>query len=834
MLQEPSVPVVHQCSQVSIEQDLLGRYEVEHAAAEGCDPKLSAAEKRCGFPTLWTIAEVERWWKKPILSCTRTTTSSKPGTPVVQPPNDDLPPPSHPPQASPPSSQPLHVHPSISKPPTNLADSEPADNNAAHAASQSAPPNPSHSSISSVERSRPNPPSPPKKPRAWSLATLQKKLSITKHNVDGTEGVLEFEHDTSSAESRPDPLSKYNRTEGQPILEPPGAGKWTGPLPFFSNETTLSTSTTSTSSKSVSTTPLVDNAAAALSLDPTTSSATPAPFPLKPTSTTSTHTPPSLTLNPTSPAFPSPHDTTRSASPLALDTTSPSSLKDTTTPTPPKDAPSDPKSETGTQANPTDAPYTFPLVKGSASPFAPAFSVQEFRARLRKLLNWPVLPPTSKSKGDSQPRKRPRCEVLEEDLEEGELLPEEEEEESKGSEKRRKNGKKKFRGGKSHRERLALGLDRLSYRTVTTMRRTEYMRSSGFSITDDGIATTTGWSGRELPYLSREQITRAHEDIRKNDILAGILRGFSFAYFDKETNRPLFLVDRDGRIFFFRTSIQYWMEGPGHVLCGQEGLIAGDVPQTVGEEKHNRGRHAPVIVGHQRPYSEEIMLTMHHRKHATTVNTYIRSDAFLCIVNWVCCIVMYAFPAVAARYLACAEYWAAKGITPHFGLFWCYCWNACYKNQPRIHCQPHMDSKNVVGVCVVVVYEKPGYQFDHKTRSWLVIWDAGIIVEMPPWTAAVYPSSLFLHFNVDLQDIKVLTLPGGDVPTVEDRARFEERNMEGRGSIVFFNQANMFHYPELGFPSVKKAEQAHAPSTRDYREDAAVVFPASNIPSDLV
>ncbi|TFK61538.1 hypothetical protein BDN72DRAFT_904019 [Pluteus cervinus] len=816
MLQVSPTSVVHQCTQVSIKDDLLGRYEAEHTKAEGCDPELSAAEKRRGFPTFWTMAETERWWRKPRLShtgatnstttasttTTATTKTTTEGTPITQPPLHDPPPVSQPLEPSPRPLRPSSTHSSGSKPPTDRATPE-TTNEAG------------------------NRPTPLKKPRALSLAALKKSLSIAEGGVDGTEGTLEFEHITPSSKSRTDPLSKYNRIKDQPIIAPPGAGKWKGPLPFFPNETAPSTATNS--GKQPSQEPLPPK-------EPSTKeSNTPSQHAAKPTSSHPASTA-SLDTTPSSPS------SLNSASPLP---TSPASPPDSTPPVPP--APSESTSEAEPQK--PGAPYTLPFVKGSASPFAPTFSIQEFRARLRKLMNWPVLPSGSTSKqpgsdSSSQPKKKPRCE----DLEEGELLPEPEtskgreleegeceggeSRDQKGSEKRRENGKKKYRGGQSHRERLALGLDKLSYQTFRTMRGTEYMESSGFSITDDGIATTTGWSGRELPRYPKEQMMEAHKNIRQGDELASILLTFTFAFYKKHNN--LFFVDCDGRVFFYRSAIQYWMEELGHILCGQEKLIAGDVPTTIGEENHNRGRHAPVIVGHQRPYTEEVMLTMHHRTHAVTVNAYIRSDAFLRIVNWVCCIVMYAFPAVAACYLACAEYWAARGITPHFGLFWCYCWNACYKNQPRIHCQPHMDSKNVVGVCVVVVYEKPGYKFDHETRSWLVIWDAGIIVEMPPWTAAVYPSSLFLHFNIDLQDIKVLTLPGGDIPTVAQRAHFEERNMEGRGSIVFFNQANMFHYPELGFPSVSKAAAAGAPSKRDYEEDANVSFPKSNTPSNLL
>lgn len=42
-------------------------------------------------------------------------------------------------------------------------------------------------------------------------------------------------------------------------------------------------------------------------------------------------------------------------------------------------------------------------------------------------------------------------------------------------------------------------------------------------------------------------------------------------------------------------------------------------------------------------------------------------------------------------------------------------------------------------------------KFNHQKRSWLVLWEAGVVVELPPWVLVAYPSSLFFHFNIDIQ-----------------------------------------------------------------------------------
>lgn len=41
-------------------------------------------------------------------------------------------------------------------------------------------------------------------------------------------------------------------------------------------------------------------------------------------------------------------------------------------------------------------------------------------------------------------------------------------------------------------------------------------------------------------------------------------------------------------------------------------------------------------------------------------------------------------------------------------------------------------------------------KFNHTQRTWLVIWEAGVVIELPPWVLVLYPSSLLFHFNIDI------------------------------------------------------------------------------------
>jgi len=88
--------------------------------------------------------------------------------------------------------------------------------------------------------------------------------------------------------------------------------------------------------------------------------------------------------------------------------------------------------------------------------------------------------------------------------------------------------------------------------------------------------------------------------------------------------------------------------------------------------------------------------------------------------GWVCKSVKLFYPGVAARFAECGD-WHEKeyGFRPLFGLFFCLCINAMFHGQARIHCHPHVDFKNVVGVCALVIYLIPG--------KWMAKWQVGSV-----------------------------------------------------------------------------------------------------------
>jgi hypothetical protein len=70
-------------------------------------------------------------------------------------------------------------------------------------------------------------------------------------------------------------------------------------------------------------------------------------------------------------------------------------------------------------------------------------------------------------------------------------------------------------------------------------------------------------------------------------------------------------------------------------------------------------------------------------------------------------VVRQVFPGVADRLDKSAEWYKKKGIEPLFGVYWNLCINAAFPKQTRIHCGPHVDRKNIVGICTLLIYELP-------------------------------------------------------------------------------------------------------------------------------
>ena len=80
-------------------------------------------------------------------------------------------------------------------------------------------------------------------------------------------------------------------------------------------------------------------------------------------------------------------------------------------------------------------------------------------------------------------------------------------------------------------------------------------------------------------------------------------------------------------------------------------------------------------------------------------------------------VVRQVFPGVAERFDKCSQWHKERGVEPLFGVYWNLCINAAFPNQVRIHCGPHADRKNIVGICTLLVYELPGCELCSLSRA---------------------------------------------------------------------------------------------------------------------
>ncbi|KAG2092750.1 hypothetical protein BD769DRAFT_1395324 [Suillus cothurnatus] len=324
----------------------------------------------------------------------------------------------------------------------------------------------------------------------------------------------------------------------------------------------------------------------------------------------------------------------------------------------------------------------------------------------------------------------------------------------------------------------------------------ERRRSSGLTGGLDALRfniSSSGWQGKNFSAMQEgRQLTKEWMDF---SILHRLKTFERIPYAGLKTR----IRDCEGRLWFVRTLLG---EGTQRLLPAFEQQASAFVTAVeahrtgftdVQMEENSRGPHWFSICGHDRncksgPPSVPGMSPIGKQ--------------------WINCgLLVREFPLLAKRIQACAD---ALGIQPLYGFFFNFCLNAArpLHHINRVHCSPHVDWKNLaIGVCVIFVYGLG--QFDSTERSWLVIWEAGVIIEMPAGVFVMYPSSLFFHFNVDICDVTFVST-NGELPTVENSSPLN--GMNGRGSCVWFNQASMFQKGEIGFSTIAKAKRVMCPT----------------------
>ncbi|KAF7333522.1 hypothetical protein MVEN_02368400 [Mycena venus] len=389
--------------------------------------------------------------------------------------------------------------------------------------------------------------------------------------------------------------------------------------------------------------------------------------------------------------------------------------------------------------------------------------------------------------------------------------------------------KKSHRGGKARKlEGGAVNPERDAMLVRRAFRGGDVITSTTFSLLHDASISPAGFQGIRPPKLARNQIRQLYH--LKPD--AAALRDHLNHFFPLPyvEGRAVFVLDKDGHLFFNRTTPAKFLEGREEEIEYAIALLAGKdltCPKTRAKFKgEDRGPHCAMILGHHRQSRIAPELTGFHRSRLDDAQTFMNLPIMIRIFDWVKSIIRILFPRIAARFEEDAA-WHEKeyNIRPLFGYFWNFCLNVVFPGQERIHTGPHTDFKNQIGVCSILTYLlKSGAKFDHKRRSWIVIWELGMRAQLVPWTLASYPSALFLHFNVDVHQLRfVHTAEDVELPTPENSTPIVSGDDTGRGSMVFFNQATMRHGPVFGV-STRKMAAAGQNDTPAFGSDVSTAF----------
>ncbi|KAJ7927185.1 hypothetical protein B0H13DRAFT_2653631 [Mycena leptocephala] len=364
--------------------------------------------------------------------------------------------------------------------------------------------------------------------------------------------------------------------------------------------------------------------------------------------------------------------------------------------------------------------------------------------------------------------------------------------------KPRNRRSKTSRGGKRTRKKKGeINKEYVDHMRQRSMARMDIIRTDSFSLLSNVSHSASGLQGKPPPLMARNVIIRVFKSQPDARGVIPIVKYFFPVFYHKRVSprdeRATFLIDKNGLMFFFRSSRATWLANCVDEFKDAVRLIVGNDNRDPELRRFHaggrRGPHLPIIFGHHRQSAKKPRLTAWHVENQERIEKFLALPIIKRIIAWVSNIMLLFFPGLCARM---EEEARLHGIQPLFGYFWNLCVNACFEGQRAIMTDPHADSKNQIGVCLMLIYTlKSAKNFNSRLRIWLVVWEAGAALELPAWVLAAYPSALFFHFNMDVHHVKWVTVDGNERPTPENSQPLEAGDGDGRGSMVFFNQATM-------------------------------------------
>ncbi|KAI0738690.1 hypothetical protein C8Q80DRAFT_1275652 [Daedaleopsis nitida] len=320
------------------------------------------------------------------------------------------------------------------------------------------------------------------------------------------------------------------------------------------------------------------------------------------------------------------------------------------------------------------------------------------------------------------------------------------------------------------------------------------------------------WFDKKVKKGEKHPTEKVADTITAAGVLPTTVQGWS----GKDFNQRAY----DGKMLQKIASVPVWMTENDNRLLDEVEAACQDYIKKCGSlsdkivGSNRRGFHWFMIVGVDRQIKAKPRLTAFHGAHAGDSDALIDdpNGPIRRVINHAAKCFKQRFPALADRVLACEESLKRMGYgedvaRPRYGYWYNFCINGPCGKVRGVMTRPHVDAKNLaLMMCAVFVYGR----FNSKEKAWLVLWEAGLIIEIPPGVVILYPSSLFMHFNISITDIDFVTTVDGSRPTRKNAHPLNE--VPGRGSMVLFNQASLFQLAELG--TTIKAAKAAKKSTK--------------------
>ncbi|KAI0768350.1 hypothetical protein BC629DRAFT_1535869 [Irpex lacteus] len=323
--------------------------------------------------------------------------------------------------------------------------------------------------------------------------------------------------------------------------------------------------------------------------------------------------------------------------------------------------------------------------------------------------------------------------------------------------------------------------------------------------------TSTGWQGVDADSYER---TAMRKKLHSRDpAFMAALATFTLVPYEDDGPATR-IVDSEGRLFIYRSRRSLWQKEALPSLASAIQRFAERTVVKAEERAGNlRGPQNFCIAGTDRQSKGQPGISSWHRQgnNDAELDILFQNPAMVNFNDCITAAVYQHFPHIAKRMedgnatIVC-KYGLPQG---RFGLFCNFCVNSPMFEEGicDVFCDPHTDAKNAaVLVCAVLVYYYGNCETTADERIWLVFYEARLIMQVPAGVFVLYPSALFLHFNVHIEDVLVYTKDGSP-PTRENAIPLRESNTEngGRGSMVWFTQASMLVSAELPTDSIKQA-----------------------------